>query len=497
MNVLHFFRHSIGLGLTSAIVCLAGTLAARGEDWNQWRGPNRNGVDPSSLPLIESLPADGLKALWTSENIPSGGNGGWGSPVVSAGKVYLFAHFQTRKPGVNLPPPKFPALNEDERKKLNPEALEKYEKQRQEEESVRRSATHDFREIVYCFDATSGKTLWKNEKLSVHTDVYHSGTPAVVGGRLYILGAGAVARCIDAQGGKTLWETPLIEESTSQSFMSSFAVADGVAVVLAGRPFGLDAKTGRLLWKGDAARNPGTHSSPAVWRAPGGDLILFNVGGHETVCIQPQDGGELWRVDSQANVSTPVVVGDKLLTLGDSRKKGLRCFKLTREGAEPLWTYQGLADRGSNPVIVGGHVYAQGERRVACVDVQTGEAAWTAELDLDNPQYTSLVAADGKIFYAYRDLISFKADPMEWRLLYQARIDRSGRLATVETFRRLLKIGDPSQPAQEQEKAEQTLRDQTAGQGPLECASPAICNGRLYVRLGRGIACFDLRASSL
>lgn len=496
MDVVHFLRHSTGTWIGTAIVCLACTLPACGEDWNQWRGPNRNGVDPSSPPLIASLPANGLNALWISESVRSGGNGGWGSPVVAAGKVYLFAHYQMRKPEVNLPPPKFPALNEDERKKLAPEALEKYEKQRQEEESTRRNATHDFLEVVYCFDASGGKTLWKDVKRSVHTDVYHSGTPAVVEGKLYILGAGAVARCIDAQTGGRIWETPLIDEATSQAFMSSFAVADGVAVVLAGRLYGLDAKTGRLLWKGDSATTQGTHSSPAVWRAPGGDLIVVNVAGHETVCMQPQDGGELWRVDSQANISTPVVAGDKLVTLGDSRKKGLRCFRLSREGAEPLWTYQGLADKGSNPVVVGGYVYAQGERRVACVDLQTGEAAWTAELDLDNPQYTSLLAANGKIFYAYRDLICFKAEPAEWRVLYQGRIDRSGRLATADAFRRLLNVDKPNQTTQEQEKAERTLRDQTVGQGPLECASPAICNGRIYLRLGRGVACFDLRAAA-
>src|SRR5687767_1373114 len=73
-----------------------------GAQWNQWRGANRNGVAQSSPQLIDQLPSDGLKPLWLTENIPGGGNGGWGSPVVANGNVYLYTHYQVSKQGVNL-----------------------------------------------------------------------------------------------------------------------------------------------------------------------------------------------------------------------------------------------------------------------------------------------------------------------------------------------------------------------------------------------------------
>lgn len=63
------------------------------DDWPQWRGPDRNGVAPSSPKLIDSLPPDGPKLLWKSEYIPFGWWGGWGSPVVAEGKVFLYVHW--------------------------------------------------------------------------------------------------------------------------------------------------------------------------------------------------------------------------------------------------------------------------------------------------------------------------------------------------------------------------------------------------------------------
>jgi outer membrane protein assembly factor BamB len=451
----------------------------------------RTGVASESPALIDSLPAEGLPAAWISEQIPAGGNGGWGSPVVADGRVYLFAHFQTPKPGVTLPPPKYPGLKEEEQKALSKEDLEAYEQKRQAEDRERRKASQDVKETIFCFDAETGKTLWKNEKVSVFTGFSHSGTPAVVDGTLYILAPGGIARAVDTDAGENVWSTQLPGEHGEQYHMSSFAVVDGVAVVLAGRLFALDTESGSILWEGDPSKSSGSHSSPVVWESGDERFIIANVAGGETVCISPKDGQELWRVKSEANLSTPLVIGDRLLTFGDSRKKGLRCFQLSQTEAKHLWTFQGAADKGSSPVVVDGHAYVQGEKRLACVNLETGKAVWKSEMDLNNPQYSSLAAADGKIFYTYGKIICFRADPEDYQEVAVARLNREGLMATDETFRQLLKL-DGLESAQ----ADQKLEEQTAGQGALECASPAIAGGRLYIRLNRGVACYDLRAKT-
>ena len=71
------------------VIALAAPGLLRGADWNQWRGPLRNGVLPDSPRLLDAVPAEGLQELWASEEIPSGDEGGLGSVVTAGGKAFL------------------------------------------------------------------------------------------------------------------------------------------------------------------------------------------------------------------------------------------------------------------------------------------------------------------------------------------------------------------------------------------------------------------------
>lgn len=482
-------RSTIWLAIT-ALAFLPTTLVAA--EWRQWRGDNRDGVASSSPPLVSSLPAEGLRPVWISEKIASGNDGGWGSPVVADGKLYLFAHTRVQQAEKQLPPRKYPYLAEDKRGHLSAQEYIEYEKLRREEDAMRGTFYH-FLETVHCLDATSGKPIWKNEKKSVYTRFLQSGSPTIAGRKLYILGAAFTARCVDAYSGETLWEQRLPGEFTDEFMDSSFAVADGVAVVLAGRLFGLDAETGSIVWQGDEKKTRGTHTSPVVWKSGDKELVIVNVAGEDTICVEPKTGRELWRVKSQANNSTPVIAGNRMVTMGNSRRAGLRCFEISETEAKETWVYQKIADKGSSPVIIDGHVYAQGERRMACVDLATGEEGWSTLLDLNTPQYTSLVAADRKVIYTHDGVLCVAAEPAEYRPLVQAKIDKQGLLATEETFRKMLKLDELERSPDGLEKSLKLFQQEVGNHGPLVCASPAIVDGRLYVRLKQGIGCYDLR----
>jgi len=473
------------------VVGLALTIsAAHAAEWSQWRGNDRNGLDANSPPLVDSIPETGLAPRWKSEPVAS--DGGWGSPVVANGRVYLFVHTKTKLGDEPIPPKKYPYLADDKRGNMTAEQYAEYEVKRREED-LERAKLFGFREAMYCLDAATGQTLWKNDRESVYSRFLQSGSPAVVDGKLFILGAGRVARCIDAETGKDLWQTQIPGEFTDEYFASSFAVADGVAAVLAGYLVGLDTQTGKILWQGDASKMRGSHSSAVVWRSPAGNsMFIANVGGSSTVAVDPKTGNELWRVATEANLSTPLIAGDRLITLGNSRRSGVRAFKLSETGAEHLWTYNGLGDKGSSPVVVGDYVYAQGEKRLACVELATGKAAWMVTLDLANPQYTSLVAADGKVLYAYDGLLCFAASPADFQPLMTAKFDKAGLMATEAFFRERLKIAEVERETGGVEKAAKLLQQEVNSQGPLACSSPAIAGGKLYLRLRSSIACYDL-----
>ncbi|MCA9054148.1 MAG: PQQ-like beta-propeller repeat protein, partial [Planctomycetaceae bacterium] len=268
-------------------------------------------------------------------------------------------------------------------------------------------------------------------------------------------------------------------------------------VVMAGHLFGVSAETGSMLWEGDPKKTAGSHSSPVVWNASAGPRVVVNLNGGVTGCFDPQDGRELWRAATEGGLSTPIVVGDRLLTYGNSRKKGLRCFQLSDSGAEELWQFHGAQDKGSSPVVLDGHVFVQGEKRVACVNLETGDADWTGELDLASPQYTSLIAADGKVFYAYDGLTAFQATPESFVPCLQARFNSEGLMASDATHRRLLDLDTIEQRPDGQEQALRVYDRAVSRHGPLKCATPAIADGRLYLRMNDALVCYDLRRETV
>ena len=485
------FRSMYLASVAVLTVCWLRPLAAA--DWNQWRGPERNGVASESPPLRTDLPPQGLQPVWVSESIKSAGEGGWGSPVVANGRVYLFAH--TREQVRDLEPPQFPPLTEEQQKQKTPEQLATYEAKRAAEEKSRRDLQFKYREFVHCFDAGTGEALWTNRSDSLYTQFPQSGSPTVVDHRLYILGAGRRLRCIAADSGEEVWATRLPGDFADQFFQSSVSVIDGVIFAMADRLFGVDVTNGDILWESTSEQIGVNNSSPALWNRAAGNLIICNLDGGWTAGFESRTGHEVWRVKSEASIATPVVHQDRLITYGSTRKAGLRCFQLTPDGATESWVYHGIADNGGSPVVINDHAYVQGSDRIACVNLDTGEATWTATLDLHSPQYTSLVAADGKLVYAYESLICWEADPDEFQLLYDGRFGKSHELATLDQFRSQIKAANAEAAAATEDEIEQQLTE-LLGNPPLGCASPAIADGRVYLRLRDCVACFDLRAPS-
>ncbi len=471
------------------ITTFASTIFAA--EWNQWRGPARDGVAVDSPALISALPADGIEPAWLSEPILSARSGGWGCPVVADGRVYLYSH--TREKASDEPDTKrkYPWLSPDKRGHLSTKQYQEYEVNRRNEDEAL-GEKYKYHEIVYCLDFTTGKTIWKKSTPTVYTRFLQSGTPAVVDGRLYILGPARKAHCYDAKSGDVIWSVQLPGDFRDEFMMSSFAIADGAAVVLAGHLFGLDIKTGKLLWQGDSSQTRGTHASPIVWDTGDERLIVVNVAGKDTICVEPRSGKERWRISSEANLSTPVISGDYMCTYGNSRKKGLRCFKISPSNVEHAWTYTGLADKGSSPVIVRGNVYVQGEKRLACVDLKSGEEHWRTLLDLPSPQYTSLIAADDKILYTFAGFTMFAATTDDYKPLISGKFNSAGQIANEETFWRLLRLDELEKQPGGLAKAERIYEKEIGKQGPLRCVSPAIVDGKLILRLNDRLAAYDL-----
>src|SRR5947209_17318286 len=68
--------------LAIILVFIAGP--ARGLDWTQWRGPNRDGISQETG-LLKEWPKEGPKLLWQQKDIGSG----YSTPAVVGDRLYL------------------------------------------------------------------------------------------------------------------------------------------------------------------------------------------------------------------------------------------------------------------------------------------------------------------------------------------------------------------------------------------------------------------------
>ena len=393
--------------LTIAIIIA--TASAIADDWPQWRGPARNGLVEKSPPIVNSLSPQ--SPLWQSEPIASGDQGGRGSLVVRAGRVYGLTRIQDGMQQV------------DE---------------------------------LFCLNADNGKSIWRTRLSASGVNESGSSTPCIVDDRLYIVGSGNLVHCLNADTGRPIWETPL-SRSGKEPIASSVTVAGGVAILLADVLTGLDVKTGKVIWQQE--KITGRESSPVRWRTSGREFVICNTN-QETHCVDPERGDIVWSVDGGGK-STPVVAqeygGDFLINMSDSRKNGMSAYRLTTDGPKKLWTVR-ASDRGSSPVVYDGHVYAiaggsSGHgAHLLCVHIDSGQIAWDETIDF--AEVSSPVVADGKL------------------------------LAVCGTFFWLLQATPERYSVLGQANYQITL-----------CTSPAVFDGRLFLRQANAIACYDLRAS--
>lgn len=267
------------------------SAAASGHDWPQWRGPDRNGAVPPGGPAIaDKWPQEGPAKLWQSEPVASGppsgpavgvSGAGLGSPVVAGGRVYLYAN--------------------------------------------------DGQDVFYCFDAATGKTLWKKTFAAPVSGA--SNTVCVAGEKLYGLGGGGTAYCLNAKTGDEIWKTP----GLGGYKCSSFLVAEGKAVVLGEVLTALNADTGQVVWKQEQIKSGKEGAnSPALWKSGGKAYVIQNELERGVFCADLTDGRVVWKADG-GSYSTACIEGDRMV-LGVNDK--IIAYRLSASGAEKLWTAQ-------------------------------------------------------------------------------------------------------------------------------------------------------------
>lgn len=310
-------------------------------DWPQWRGPNRDGVaaDPP-----KEWPAE-LKRAWKAEV-----GEGHAGPVIAGGRVFTLTRVGDR-------------------------------------------------EVVRATDLTNGAEVWsKGYAAAAELDGavgWHGqtpkSTPCAAGGRVYTYGISGVLVCWDAATGKELWKRTFDKKFPKTwplyGVATSPLVHDGRVIVWAGGNnkgalLALDAGTGDEKWS--LPIDGPAYASPVVADVAGTSQLLTQSQNY-LVAVDPKSGKELWKqkftTGYDQNSVTPVVVGDTVINSGYQRS--LQALEVKRSGAgfkaAEKWDLREHPLYMSSAVVAGGRLFglsmADGGSVIA-VDPADGELKW-------------------------------------------------------------------------------------------------------------------------
>jgi len=361
-------------------------------DWPQFRGPNRDG-NWAEKGILESFPAKGLKICWRH---PVGG--GFSSPVVAQGRVFVF-DVKLTKPSA--------------------------------------------RERLHCFDEKTGKAIWNfiyEEPYSEWTFVPERGagptaTPIVEQQRIYIVGANGYMHCLDVKTGAVIWEKNLgreyqIEEMSCRpspliegSLLIVFTGAKPGATLLA-----LDKQTGKEIWK--ALDDHVSNSSPIAITS-GGRRQLVVWTDNSLASLDPANGHIYWRermtTSNNDSVAMPVFQGNRLLVSGLMLELSADPPAASFRWPENRVPSKRILSNTSTPLLNGEYIYScKSPGDLVCLEASTGRLVWSTNSVTAPKNGASIhITPQGSGFFLFTDegnLIRAELTPGGYREISRAHL---------------------------------------------------------------------------
>ncbi len=364
----------------------AGALAG---DWMHWRGAQQRGVS-SETDLPSDWSPDGKNLLWKA---PLGCRS---TPLVLNDRVYMVSR-----------------IGDGEHQQ----------------------------ERVVALDLDTGDLIWEHRFNVFLTDVvYHrlgwanlAADPET--GNIYAHGVQGLLFCFDDDG-QILWQRSLTEEfgrisgyggrtyspiiEGEQLIVSSLTSGWGAHGRGAHRFFGMDKRTGKILWIAAAGEVPldTGYSVPVVATLDGARIMFTGLADGSIAALRPHTGETVWRVPfSRRGMMSSVVHDDERVyamhgaaNLDTNVMGRLVCLD-ARTGRE-LWRIDGLTGQYTTPTLHEGLLYvADNAATLHGVEASSGEVLWT--FNYGNEGKGSPIYADGKIYIG--DV------PGGWRILEATR----------------------------------------------------------------------------
>ncbi len=461
----------------SALLCFWLSVVSHQADaqWAQFRGPNGSGVDSSVGYPVEFSPTKNV--AWKA-TVPYGQS----SPVVVGTRLYGTA-----------------------------------------------SAAESL--IIFCLDTQTGRELWRrNLKRERVQTAYKANDPAsptpAADERGVVAFFPELGLISYDNSGKERWRYALGPFKNFYGMSGSPILAGGLVVLVCDQVSGsfviaLDRVTGRLRWKTDRPGASIGWSTPTIFRPEANRTELIVLGSSRLDAYDLASGANRWWLPlaSDGSMGTPVVYGDTLmvstsgsnqpglptfasmLEKNDKDKDGRLSFQEFRD-IQDLGEHFGWIDENEDKFIVGAEwekarVYGQGEW--GAIAVRPGNARgqlpstavrWRVQKNI--PYIPAPLLYQGVYYLVKSGGIITSLDPLTGSILKQGRspnalgeyyaspVAADGKvfLANTEGKITVLKAG-----AEWEVLAVNEMGDEIS-------ATPALNNGRVYVRTRGAIYCF-------
>jgi hypothetical protein len=416
------------------ILPLTLAVAVRGDDWPQWRGPNRDNVSKETG-LLKEWPKEGPRRLWTAVGLGDGI-----APVsVAQGKIFTFGYREQN-------------------------------------------------EFVVALDEQTGHLSWSTpvgppiaENRLMRWLSQRS--PTADGERLYALTAGGDLVCLATTDGRELWRKSYRSDlgAKKPSFgFCDYPVVDGDRLICApGGPqaqiVALDKKTGATIWK---STSPGSENERSAHAA----LSIAEVAGLRQyvtflskglIGVAADDGRLLWRyrgIGNDWNCHSPLIRGDQIFCSSGypitGSGGGIALLQLLRDRDKII--VKEIYNRNSrldplqdSAVLIEDSIYISQQRGAPlCINWKTAETTW-GPIAVPRRGRTAIVSADGRLYLRHSD----------------------GRVTLAEARPdRYVQLGEFAIPDHEDS---------------IGATAPVIAGRRLYLRDNDRLHCYDLRAGSL
>lgn len=333
MNTSRLVLPLTTLGVLTLVAC-----PAHGQDWPQWRGPDR------AAKAVFTPPATWPQELKQQWKVTVGD--GVATPALVGDKLYVFSR-------------------------------------------------QDGQEVLRCLNANTGAELWAEQYEALGASGAASSfsgprcTPTIADGKVVTFGVRGVLVCRDAATGKQLWRKEDFAGALPRFFTSaSPIVADGLCVAQVGGPerggivaYALD--TGETKWQWTSG-GP-AYASPSLLQV-GGKKYVVALTDNAVVAVSLADGKTAWQTPFVVqgrgyNAASPMVDGQTVIYSGSAR--GTTAVKFDADGealkATELWRNDDASVMFNSPVLARGHLYGLTARNeLFCLSVQNGLNVWTA-----------------------------------------------------------------------------------------------------------------------